>query len=113
MVTLTTKDKDYELKLNIKGVYRFEKLSGKSVYDLVMGIDAGRLPTVTDMATLITVSMDKRDNPSYDVNKGIDLLSDYCEDNGKMPLDLIATCILPLLKEAGILRDTTEEDDAE
>jgi hypothetical protein len=90
----------YKLQLKTKQCILLEKKLGQSPLTLLMSMEDGKLPQLTDMITIIAIGMLVH-HPSMNENKVADLLDEYVAD-GHSYMELLEV-IVNLLSKSGYI----------
>lgn len=88
----------YKLQLKTKQCILLEKKIGQSPLTLLMAMEDGKLPQLTDMITIIAIGMLVH-HPTMNENKVANLLDEYVED-GHSYMELLEV-IVNLLSKSG------------
>lgn len=107
---LTINNESYKLRLNARASVALEKALGKSPLAMLMKIDAGELPSLTDVVTILHATLQPL-NHGITLEKTYDLYDKYVED-GHTLFDLIPV-IIEVFQESGYLAKATEEQPEE
>lgn len=107
---LQIKNETYKLRLNTRSSVALERSLGKSPLSLLMRLDAGELPTLTDMI-LILHAMLQPLNHGISLEKTYDLYDAYVED-GHGLFDLLPI-IIEVFQESGYLTKPGSEEVSE
>lgn len=97
----------YKLRLNTRNIVLLEKQLGCNPVSIFMENGAERIPTVTEMVTILHASLQQY-NHSIGLNEAYEIFDKYLSD-GKATTDFIPT-ILEIYKASGIIpKDNKEE----
>ena len=107
---LKIKDETYKLRLNTRSSVALEKSLGKSPLTMLMKLDAGELPTLTDMV-LILHAMLQPLNHGISLERTYDLYDAYVADGNSL-FDLIPV-IIEVFQESGYLAKPGTEETVE
>lgn len=95
----------YKLQLKTKQCILLEKKLGQSPLTLLMAMEDGKLPQLTDMITIIAIGMMVH-QPTMNENKVADLLDGYVEE-GHSYMELLEV-IVNLLSKSGYINQEIE-----
>lgn len=90
----------YKLQLKTKQCILLEKKLGQSPLEMLMKLENGGLPSLSDMITIITIAMMVH-QPTMNENKVADLLDEYVEE-GHSYMELLEV-IIELLSKSGYI----------
>ena len=90
----------YKLQLKTKQCIVLEKKLGQSPLEMLMKLENGGLPSLSDMITIITIGMMVH-QPTMNENKVADLLDEYVEE-GHSYMELLEV-IIALLSKSGYI----------
>ena len=100
-------EKAYKLRLNTRAIVLLEKQLGCNPVSIFMSNGAERIPTVTEMVTILHASLQQY-NHSIGLNEAYEIFDDYLAE-GKATTDFIPV-ILDIYKTSGIIpKDSKEE----
>lgn len=85
-------DKELKLRLTTRDCIALEKRLGRNPLDDVMAVEAGKLPTITYVVTVLHASVQKYQS-GYTLEKVFDLYDEYIENGGSL------TDIIPVITE--------------
>ena len=100
---LTIKDKSYKLRLTTKGSIQLEKALGYNPITLLLNIDKGEMPTLTEMLIILHATLQPF-NHGFDMDAVYDLYDDYIA-GGKTMFDLVPVFI-EVFQESGYIAKT-------
>lgn len=108
---LKIKDESYKLRLNTRASIALEKALGKSPLAVLMSLDEGELPSLTDMIMILHSALQPL-NHGITIEKTYDLYDEYVKD-GHTLFDLIPV-IIEVFQESGYLsKDKEDKEDIE
>jgi hypothetical protein len=103
-------ENEYKLRLGAQQIISVEKKLGGNVLDMFMEIENNKMPTVTDVLTVLHGSMQKY-NHGITMEKIYGIYDDYVEE-GKTYIDLIPV-LTDVLKASGFFKDAQVEGEEE
>lgn len=90
--TLTIGDKEYKLRATAATIVELEKrIGGKNPLDILMAVERGELPSVTNILYILHASLQKFHH-GIDVRKVLDMYDAYIE-SGQNYIDLIPVLV--------------------
>lgn len=90
--TFTVGDKEYKLRATAATIVELEKrLGGKNPLDILMAVERGELPTVTNILYILHAALQKYHH-GIDVRKVLEMYDSYIE-SGKNYTDLIPVLV--------------------
>lgn len=98
-------DREYKLRLSAQGIIDTEKRLGKSIIDVMVQSEKGKLPALNELLTILYGSLQKYH--SVKMNEVCDLYDEYVDNGGDLT-GLIET-ITEVLKVSGFFRETKTE----
>lgn len=101
----TVGEKDYKLRLSAQGIIDTEKRLGKSIIDVMVQTEKGKLPELNELLIILYGSLQKYH--SVKMNEVCDLYDEYVDNGGDL-MGLIET-ITEVLKVSGFFRETKTE----
>lgn len=104
-VDFTAGNKDYKLRLNTRNIVALEKALGCNPL-LIFGIDGERLPSVTEMVTILYNSLQQL-NHGIGLDDAYTIFDEYLAD-GHATTDFIKV-IFDVYKVSGIIKDVEGE----
>lgn len=96
----------YKLRLNTKNSIQLEKALGYNPINILMAMDGGKMPKLTDMI-IVLQSMLQCYHHGYNVDKTMDLFDTYVAE-GKGMFDLIPIFI-EVFKQSGYITEPSED----
>ena len=99
-VEFTVGTQIFKLQIKTKQAMILEKKLGQSPLEMLIKLEDGGLPSLTDMITIIAVGM-LMYHPSMNENKVADLLDEYVED-GHSYMELLEV-IIELMSKSGYI----------
>jgi hypothetical protein len=107
---LTINNESYKLRLNARASVALEKALGKSPLAMLMKIDEGELPSLTDIIIILHAALQPL-NHGITLEKTYDLYDAYVKEGHNL-FDLIPV-IIEIFQESGYLSKSQEQDKEE
>ena len=91
----------YKLRLNTRGAIALEKILGKNPLDILLKLEDGELPKLTDIVLIFHQTLQAY-NHGINIEKAYDLFDSYVE-SGKTMFDFIQEAMIPVFQNAGFI----------
>ena len=98
----------YKLRRNTRGAIGLEKSLGKNPLELLMKLDEGELPKMSDIV-LIFHSMLQAYNHGINIDRAYDLFDAYVAE-GKTMFDFIQEVMVPVFQNSGFIAKSADEE---
>lgn len=100
--TINIGEKELKLRLRAKDCVDLENKLGGSPLDQLMGLENGKLPTVTLVVITLHAALQAFNN-GYTVNKVFELYDEYIEEGGSL-MDLVPK-LIDIFKVSGFFKN--------